>query len=134
MIDGLIIDSFAGGGGASTGIEWALGRSPDFAINHDPLALAMHQANHPATVHLTENVWKVDPHAVTQGRKVALLWASPDCRHHSKAKGGAPVSRSVRGLADVVLYWARVASPEVIALENVEEWQDWGPLDDEGRP
>lgn len=134
MIDGLIIDSFAGGGGASTGIEMALGRSPDYAINHDGEALAMHEANHPLTIHLKENVWKVDPDAVIKGRKVALLWASPDCRHHSKAKGGAPVSKSVRGLADVVLYWARVAAPEVIALENVEEWQDWGPLDAEGRP
>jgi DNA (cytosine-5)-methyltransferase 1 len=131
---GLIIDSFAGGGGASTGIEWALGRSPDFAINHDPEALAMHQANHPGSVHLTENIWKVDPAAVTQGRPVFLLWASPDCRHHSKAKGGKPVSRSVRGLADVVILWAKVARPQVIALENVEEFQDWGPLTDAGRP
>ena len=103
MTRGLIIDSFAGGGGASTGIEWALGRSPDFAINHDDDALLMHAANHPGTVHLKENVWKVDPHSVTKGKPVLLLWASPDCRHHSKAKGGKPVSRSVRGLADVIL-------------------------------
>lgn len=134
MDGGLIIDSFAGGGGASTGIEWALGRSPDFAINHDPEALAMHQANHPDSVHLTENIWKVDPAAVTKGRPVFLLWASPDCRHHSKAKGGKPVSRSVRGLADVVILWAKVAKPQIIALENVEEFQDWGPLTEEGRP
>lgn len=138
FLDGLIIDSFAGGGGASTAIEWALGRSPDFAINHDPEALAMHQANHPETVHLTENIWKVNPHALTKGRKVSLLWASPDCRHHSKAKGGAPVSRSVRGLADVILVWAHpkqgASQPEVICLENVEEFADWGPLGADGRP
>lgn len=134
MTDGLIIDSFAGGGGASTGIEMALDRSPDYAIDHDSEALAMHAANHPATAHLTENIWKVDPAALTAGRKVALLWASPDCRHHSKAKGGKPVSRAVRGLADVVLVWARVARPEVIALENVEEFADWGPLLENDRP
>lgn len=131
---GLIIDSFAGGGGASTGIEWALGRSPDIAINHDPAALAMHAANHPDTVHLTENIWKVNPQAVTRGKPVFLLHASPDCRHHSKAKGGKPVSRSVRGLADVVLVWAREVQPEIITLENVEEFQDWGPLDADDRP
>lgn len=131
---GQIVDLFAGGGGASLGIEWALGRSPDVAINHDPEALAMHAANHPATFHLTENVWKADPFAVTGGRPVDLLWLSPDCRHHSKAKGGAPVSRSVRSLADVALYWAKVSKPEVIALENVEEWRDWGPLDENGHP
>jgi DNA (cytosine-5)-methyltransferase 1 len=134
VTDSLIIDSFAGGGGASTGIEMALGRSPDFAINHDPCALAMHAANHPHTLHLTENVWKVDPHALTAGRPVFLLWASPDCRHHSKAKGGAPVSRSVRGLADVVLMWAATVGPQIICLENVEEFADWGPLGDDGRP
>lgn len=134
MIAGLIIDRFAGGGGASTGIEMALGRSPDIAINHDAAALAMHEANHPETIHLTENIWKVDPAAVTGGRPVALLWASPDCRHHSKAKGGAPVSKSVRGLANVVLLWARVVEPQVIFLENVEEFQHWGPLTAENKP
>lgn len=133
-LSGLIIDSFAGGGGASTGIEWALGRSPDYAINHDAAAIAMHRANHPSTIHLTENIWKVDPHAVIAGRPVFLLWASPDCRHHSKAKGGKPVSRSVRGLADVVLVWAKVARPQIILLENVEEFADWGPLGEDGRP
>lgn len=133
-IRGLIVDSFAGGGGASLGIEWALGRSPDIAINHDPDALMMHETNHPETLHLTENVWKVDPVAVTKGQPVALLWASPDCRHHSKAKGGAPVSRSVRGLADVVLVWADTVEPQVIAMENVEEWAQWGPLGEDGRP
>jgi DNA (cytosine-5)-methyltransferase 1 len=134
MLQGLIVDSFAGGGGASTGIEWALGRSPDIAINHDEAALAMHAANHPGTVHLRENVWKVDPVAATAGKPVALLWASPDCRHHSKAKGGAPVSRSVRGLADVVLLWAETVSPQMIFLENVEEWRQWGPLAEDGKP
>lgn len=134
MVEGLIIDSFAGGGGASTGIEWALGRSPDFAINHDPKALAMHEANHPKTVHLTENIWKVDPQAVTKGKPVFLLWASPDCRDFSKAKGGAPTSRSVRGLANVVIMWAKVAKPQIILLENVEEFAQWGPVLPDGRP
>jgi DNA (cytosine-5)-methyltransferase 1 len=134
LIKGLIVDSFAGGGGASLGIEWALGRSPDIAINHDAEALIMHEANHPDTVHMTENVWKVDPRAATGGKPVALLWASPDCRHHSKAKGGAPVSRSVRGLADVVLVWADTVEPQVICMENVEEWAQWGPLGEDGRP
>lgn len=133
-LKGLIVDSFAGGGGASLGIEWALGRSPDIAINHDPEALMMHEANHPDTVHLTENIWKVDPRAATGGQPVTLLWASPDCRHHSKAKGGAPVSRSVRGLADVVLVWADTVEPLVICMENVEEWAQWGPLGEDGRP
>lgn len=130
----LIIDSFAGGGGASLGIERAVGRSPDIAINHDDEALAMHAANHPATLHLPHNVWKVDPLAVTKGAPVGLLWASPDCRHHSKAKGGRPVSKSVRDLAWVVVRWAREVRPRLIFLENVEEFRDWGPLSDEGRP
>ncbi len=130
----LIGDSFAGGGGASLGIEMALGRSPDFAINHDAEALLMHAANHPDTIHLEENVWKVDPHAVINGKPMFLLWASPDCRHHSKAKGGAPVSASVRGLADVILLWAREVQPRIICLENVEEFRDWGPLDADGMP
>lgn len=133
-MDGLIIDSFAGGGGASLGLEWALGRSPDFAINHDDDALLMHAANHPQTVHLKENIWKVDPYAVTKGRPVFVLWASPDCRHHSKAKGGAPVSKSVRGLADVVLVWAETVAPQIILLENVEEFAQWGPLGEDGKP
>jgi DNA (cytosine-5)-methyltransferase 1 len=130
----LIVDSFAGGGGASLGIELALGRSPDIAINHDPEALAMHAANHPATLHLPHNVWKVDPVGVTRGRPVGLLWASPDCKHHSKAKGGKPVKREIRDLAWVVVRWARQVRPRVICLENVEEFRDWGPLDIDGRP
>ncbi|MGO4405984.1 DNA cytosine methyltransferase [Bosea sp. RAF48] len=131
---GLIFDSFAGGGGASLGIEWALGRGPDFAVNHDADALLMHARNHPKTIHLKENIWKVDPHAVSKGKPVFLLWASPDCRHHSKAKGGKPVSRSVRGLADVILLWAQEVKPQIILLENVEEFRDWGPLGADGMP
>lgn len=130
----LIVDSFAGGGGASTGIELALGISPDIAINHDAVALNMHAANHPATKHLPHSIWKVDPLQVCEGRSVGLLWASPDCKHFSKAKGGKPVERSIRDLAWVVVRWAKQVSPRVIILENVEEFQTWGPLGDDGRP
>jgi DNA (cytosine-5)-methyltransferase 1 len=130
----LIIDSFAGGGGASTGIERALGRSPDIAINHDAVALAMHAANHPNTRHLPHNVWKVDPTAVCEGQPVGLLWASPDCKHFSKAKGGRPVEQNIRDLAWVVVRWARQVKPRVIFLENVEEFATWGPLGDDNRP
>lgn len=130
----IIVDSFAGGGGASTGIEMALGVSPDIAINHDAEALSMHAANHPATLHLPHNVWKVDPIAVTGGRPVGLLWASPDCKHFSKAKGGKPVSRNIRDLAWVVVRWARQVRPRVILLENVEEFQTWGPILEDGMP
>lgn len=126
--DELIVDSFAGGGGASTGIEMALGRSPDYAINHDPEALALHRANHPDTVHLSKNIYKVDPLDVVGRRKVGLLWASPDCKHFSKAKGGKPVKREIRDLAWTVVLWAERARPRVIILENVEEFQTWGPL------
>ncbi|MGF7053969.1 DNA (cytosine-5)-methyltransferase 1 [Bosea sp. OAE752] len=130
----LIVDSFAGGGGASTGIEMALGRSPDIAINHDAEALALHRMNHPETLHLPHNVWKVDPVAVTAGRPVGLLWASPDCKHFSKAKGGRPVKRNIRDLAWVVPRWAKQVRPRVIILENVEEFRDWGPISAEGVP
>lgn len=130
----IIVDSFAGGGGASTGIEMALGRSPDIAINHDPEAIAMHQANHPATRHYCENVWKVDPMEATGGKPVGLAWFSPDCTHFSKAKGGKPRSKKVRGLAWLVVHWAKTVRPRVIMLENVEEFADWGPLLDDGRP
>lgn len=126
--DELIVDSFAGGGGASTGIEMALGRSPDYAINHDAEALALHSANHPDTVHLSKNIYKVDPMDVVGRRKVGLLWASPDCKHFSKAKGGAPVKREIRDLAWTVVLWAERVRPRVIILENVEEFQTWGPL------
>ncbi|WP_298623907.1 DNA cytosine methyltransferase [uncultured Zoogloea sp.] len=130
----LIIDSFAGGGGASTGIEMALGRSPDYAINHDAAALALHQANHPDTEHLSKNIWQVDPLDVVGRRPVGLAWFSPDCKHFSKAKGGAPVKRNIRDLAWVVCLWAKRVKPRVILLENVEEFQTWGPLTEDGRP
>jgi len=132
LLRGLIVDGFAGGGGASTGIEWALGRSPNVAINTDAAALAMHAQNHPRTLHLNKNIWKADPLTVTAGQPVSLMWASPDCRDHSKAKGGRPVSRSVRALAWVVVSWARQVRPMVLMLENVEEFEDWGPIDAEG--
>lgn len=132
--DKLIIDSFAGGGGASTGIEMALGRSPDYAINHSADALAMHEVNHPATVHLDSNIWDVSPSEVTRGRPVGLFWASPDCKHFSKAKGGKPLDRNIRDLAWVVVRWAEEVSPDVIILENVEEFVTWGPLYEDGRP
>lgn len=130
----MIIDSFAGGGGASTGIEQALGRSPDVAINHNPAALTLHAANHPETLHLDSNIWDVEPLSVTKGRYVGLLWASPDCKHFSKAKGGAPRDRNIRDLAWVVVKWAEEAKPDVICMENVEEFVTWGPVDDDGRP
>lgn len=124
----LIVDSFAGGGGASLGIAIALGRAPDIAINHDAAAIAMHAANHPETKHFTEDVWKVDPRSVTKGRQVGLLWASPDCKHFSRAKGGKPVEKKIRSLAWVVVKWAVEAKPRLIILENVREFEDWGPL------
>lgn len=130
----LIVDSFAGGGGASTGIERALGRSPDIAINHDPEALSLHRANHPGTQHFCESVWDVDPVTVTAGRPVGLAWFSPDCKHFSKAKGGKPVEKAIRGLAWVAVKWAKTVRPRVIILENVEEFADWGPLAHDGRP
>lgn len=130
----LIVDSFAGGGGASTGIEWALGRSPDIAINHSTAAIAMHALNHPRTRHYCEDVWKVDPLEATGGRPVGLAWFSPDCTHFSKAKGGKPKSKKIRALAWVVYHWAKAVRPRVICLENVEEFADWGPLLEDGRP
>jgi DNA (cytosine-5)-methyltransferase 1 len=150
LAEGLIIDNFAGGGGASTGIELALGRSPDVAINHDAEAVALHAANHPDTLHLCQNVWKADPRDVVRqasALRCALLgipfrilpvrfaWFSPDCKHFSKAKGSKPVEKGIRGLAWVVVHWAKLTLPDVIALENVEEFKDWGPLvpNDEGK-
>lgn len=130
----LIVDNFAGGGGASTGIELAIGRSPDLAINHDPEAVAMHRVNHPETEHFCGDVWEVDPEAATRGRSVGLAWFSPDCKHHSKAKGGKPRDAKIRALAWVVNRWARKVKPRVIILENVEEFADWGPLDADGFP
>lgn len=125
---GLIVDSFAGGGGASLGIAWALGRAPDIAINHNTEAIAMHEANHPSTRHVLEDVWRADLRSLVGGHPVELLWASPDCRHFSRAKGGQPVSKSVRSLAWVVCRWAEQVRPAVICLENVREFADWGPL------
>lgn len=131
---GLIVDLFAGGGGASLGIEMALGRSVDIAINHSRAAVAMHERNHPRTRHYCEDVFAVDPREAVGRRKVDLLWASPDCTHHSRAKGGKPRERKRRALAAVVLRWAAMVRPRLILLENVEEFASWGPLDDEGYP
>ncbi|KVO95523.1 DNA methyltransferase [Burkholderia ubonensis] len=130
----LIVDNFAGGGGASTGIERAFGRPVDIAINHDGEALAMHAANHPETQHLCEDVFDIHPGFVTQQRPIGLAWFSPDCTHHSKAKGGKPREKKIRGLAWVTLRWATFQYPRAIALENVEEFADWGPLGEDGRP
>ena len=129
MINGeLIVDNFAGGGGASTGIELATGYSVDIAINHDPEAIKMHKANHPNTKHYCENVWAVDPVKACNGHPVALAWFSPDCKHFSKAKGGKPKDKNIRGLAWVACRWAGLVRPRVIMLENVEEFKTWGPL------
>lgn len=126
----IVVDNFAGGGGASTGIEMATGLSVDIAINHDPAAIAMHKANHPDTEHYCESVWDVDPVKACKGRKVGLAWFSPDCKHFSKAKGGKPVDKNVRGLAWIAVKWAIAVKPRVIMLENVEEFKTWGPLKD----
>jgi len=134
MFNELIIDSFAGGGGASTGIHLAIGRSVDIAINHDPAAIAMHKVNHPNTKHFCESVWDVDPREVTQGQPVGLMWLSPDCSHFSKAKGGKPVKKNIRGLAWIAVKWAATVRPRLIILENVEEFKTWGPLTKEGYP
>ena len=129
MIHGeLIVDNFAGGGGASTGIEMATGYSVDIAINHDPEAIKMHKANHPNTKHYCENVWAIDPVKACNGHPVGLAWFSPDCKHFSKAKGGKPKDKNIRGLAWVALRWAGLVRPRVIMLENVEEFKTWGPL------
>ena len=135
MIDGkLIVDNFAGGGGASTGIEMVTGISVDIAINHDPEAIKMHKMNHPSTKHYCENVWEVDPVKACNGKPVALAWFSPDCKHFSKAKGGKPKDKNIRGLAWVALRWAGTVRPDVIMLENVEEFKTWGPLNRKHRP
>lgn len=143
MMRPLVIDNFAGGGGASTGIERALGRHVDVAINHDPEAIAMHEANHPETRHLIQSIMAIDPLAATGGAPVALVWFSPDCKHHSKAKGGKPREKNIRDLAWVVPHWAErclkgtpngSGAIQVIILENVEEFRQWGPLDADGKP
>lgn len=128
LLDEIIVDNFAGGGGASTGIELALGRVVNIAINHDPAAILMHKTNHPHTEHIQASVWDVDPVKVCAGRPVGLAWFSPDCKHFSKAKGSALVDRNIRGLAWIVLRWAGTVRPRVIILENVEEFKTWGPV------
>lgn len=139
----LIIDNFAGGGGASTGLEAAFGRPVDVAINHDEAAIAVHAANHPGTRHYCQSIYSVDPLDATEGRPVALVWFSPDCKHHSKAKGGKPRDKYIRDLAHVVPHWIErlknatpggVGAPDVIMLENVEEFRQWGPLDENNKP
>lgn len=139
----LIIDNFAGGGGASTGLEAAFGRPVDVAINHDEAAIAVHAANHPGTRHYCQSIYSVDPLDATEGRPVALVWFSPDCKHHSKAKGGKPRDKYIRDLAHVVPHWIErlkkatpgaAGAPDVIMLENVEEFRQWGPLDADNKP
>lgn len=130
----MYVDLFAGGGGTSCGFEMAMGFSPDVAVNHSPETIAMHAVNHPGTRHYQTDVWEVDPMEVCAGRPVGMLWASPDCTHFSKAKGGKPKSKKIRSLAWVVIRWAREVHPKVIFLENVEEFKTWGPLDSEGQP
>jgi DNA (cytosine-5)-methyltransferase 1 len=130
----LVVDSFAGGGGASTGIEQAIGRPVDIAINHSPVAIAMHRANHPGTKHFCENVWQVDPREACGGRPVALAWFSPTCTHFSRAKGAGLRDQGIRGLAWVVIRWAHDVRPRTIILENVEEFETWGPLGTDGMP
>lgn len=130
----LVVDSFAGGGGASTGIEAAIGRPVDLAINHSAEAIAVHKANHPETKHFCQDIWEVDPREACGGRPVGLAWFSPDCTHFSRAKGTKPLKQEIRGLAWVVTRWARAVRPRVIVVENVEEFQTWGPLNADGRP
>ena len=134
MEHNLIIDCFAGGGGASVGIEMALGRPVDIAINHDPDAILMHKTNHPGTLHLTEDIFKVDLQKYVGNQHVALMWASPDCTSHSKAKGGQPRKQGLRILPWAVYKHAKAILPDVIIMENVEEIQQWGPLDEKGHP
>ena len=131
MAQEIVVDSFAGGGGASTGIEAALGQAVHAAINHDEAAIAMHAVNHPDTLHFNSNIYQLDPRDVRPGEPIGLFWASPDCTHHSKAKGGVPVrneGRNSRDLAWVIIQWAELRKPRIIMMENVEEWQSWGPL------
>lgn len=131
---GLVIDLFAGGGGASTGIEAALGRPVDIAINHDRVALAVHAANHPRTAHLASDIWETRPREATRGRPVDLIWASPDCTHHSIAKGGQPRKQEIRSLADAIIPWLRETRAAALMCENVQEFRTWGPLDADGYP
>ena len=130
----LVVDNFAGGGGASLGIYQALGLPIDIAINHDEDAIEMHRLNHPETKHLCENIWQVNPLTATKGKPVGLAWFSPDCTHFSRAKGGKPVKKNIRGLAWVVIKWAKQVKPRVIILENVREFKTWGPLTKDNMP
>lgn len=130
----LIIDAFAGGGGASVGIEMALGRPVDIAINHDPDAILMHKTNHPDTLHLTEDIFKVNLKKYVKGQHVALMWASPDCTHFSKAKGKKPLKQEIRMLPMAIVNHAKAVKPDVIIMENVEEIRQWGQLNKKGRP
>jgi DNA (cytosine-5)-methyltransferase 1 len=134
LFNEIIVDNFAGGGGASQGIYESTGRHVDIAINHDQDAIAMHEMNHPQTTHYCESVWDINPREVVAGRPVALAWFSPDCKHFSKAKGSKPVNKNIRGLAWIVIRWAATTRPRVIMLENVEEFKTWGPLLKEGIP
>jgi DNA (cytosine-5)-methyltransferase 1 len=131
---GLFVDNFAGGGGASLGIKLATGREIDIAVNHDADAIAMHEANHPRARHFVEDVWSVDPASICNGEEVELAWFSPDCKHFSRAKGAKPVEKKIRGLAWVAIKWARQVRPKLIILENVREFQDWGPLLEDNTP
>lgn len=130
----LAVDNFAGGGGASTGIQMALGRDVDIAVNHDPMAIAMHKANHPGTRHFCEDIFSVSPRKACGGQPVGIAWFSPDCTHFSKARGGKPVEKKIRSLAWVVVRWAKEVRPRVIFLENVEEFQTWGPVGEDNQP
>lgn len=130
----LVIDGFAGGGGASEGIRRAIGRGPDIAINHDPEAIAMHEANHPEARHYCESIYDVGPVEACKGGDAWFAWFSPDCTHHSRARGGKPRQKNIRGLAWVVTKWARAVRPAIIMVENVEEFRDWGPLDEHDQP
>jgi DNA (cytosine-5)-methyltransferase 1 len=134
LLPELVVDSFAGGGGASEGITVALGKGPDVALNHSPHAVATHQLNHPSTLHLCQDILEVDPGSVCAGRRVGLLWASPDCTHFSRAKSGKPVDSKIRGLAWAIVEWAKTVAPRVIVVENVPEFETWGPLNKDGRP
>ena len=134
FFDEIIVDNFAGGGGASTGIELATGRPVDIAINHDPDAILMHKTNHPRTKHYCESVWDVKPSEICGGRPVGLMWLSPDCKHFSRAKGGKPVDKNVRGLAWIAVRWAATVHPRVIILENVPEFVTWCPLTADNYP
>ena len=124
----ICVDLFAGGGGTSCGFKMAMGFDPDIAINHNPAAVAMHKLNHPNTRHYITDIWDVDPVEACGGRPVGMLWASPDCTHHSKARGKKPKDKKIRSLAWVVVRWAREVRPKVIFVENVEEFQTWGPV------